>query len=145
MVFVLPGDSSGGSVLGARVVVKPASGNLVITALDFDLLLFRSVASIPFADAGYPADNAALALTEAMMQQLVCAISFVTGAWRNPAGALTAGAVGWQSVGVANREGFPFSSQGLPASGLRGVLQVKSAWTPGAIAQAITIDIDVDA
>ena len=47
-------------------VVTPASGNLVITALDFDLLLFRPNTNIPFADAGYPADNTALAVTSGM-------------------------------------------------------------------------------
>lgn len=136
------GDLHSGKVHGGRMVIRPASGSLVITALDLDLLLFRNEDNMPFAAAGYPADNAALALTEAQMKQLVAVVPFVAAAWRNPAGALTAGAVGWQAVTLAQPR--PFSvRRDLPAK-LVGLLQVKGAWTPTAIANDVTIDLDVE-
>lgn len=140
--FDLQGDIRSGKVLGARMVIQPASGNLVITALDLDLLIFRNETGIPFAAGGYPADNAALALTEAQMKELVAVIPFVTGAWRNPAGALTAGARGWQAVSLATPRPFALRTDERPA--LLGLLQVKGAWTPGAVVQAVTVDLDVE-
>lgn len=145
MRFGLQGDLRGARVCGARCVIKPASGNLVITACDFDLLLFRAGSNIPFADAGYPADNAALTLTEVMCREMVAVLPFVNGAWRNQLGALVAGTFGWQSVMLAGRDGARFSLDGIGSAGLVGLLQAKAAWTPGAVAQAINIELEVEA
>lgn len=141
--FDLQGDMQMGKVLGARMVIQPASGNLVITALDLDLLLFRNEDDMPFAAAGFPADNAALALTEAQMKELVAVVPFGAAAWRNPAGALTAGARGWQAATLSAPRPFSLKPNTRPA--LIGLLQVKGAWTPTAIAQAITVDLEVEA
>src|SRR6476620_12777440 len=58
-----------GRLTGCRAVVSAASGTIVLPA--FDLLLFRPEASIPFAAAGYPADNAALNVSLAAMKEKV--------------------------------------------------------------------------
>ena len=142
MEFVLQGDQFAGKIMGARMVVQPASGNLVITALDVDLLLFRNTTNIPFAPAGFPADNGVLTLTEAMCKDLVAVIPFVNGAWRNQLGALTAGTVGWQAVTLSQPRPFSLRTDVRPS--LIGLLQIKGAWTPGAVAQAITVDVDVE-
>lgn len=138
-----------GRISGCRCVVTPASGNLVITALDFDLLLFRPEASIPFAAAGYPADNAALAITAAAMKELVGIFRFTSGGWRNPAGALTAGVTGYQAQPLYSptstpRPYAPFNVVSTGASTLLGLIQMQGAWNPGNVVNALDFALDVD-
>jgi hypothetical protein len=117
-----------GLLVSALCTVTPASGNLVITALDFDLLLFRPDTDIPFAAGSYAADNAAMAISAAAYRNLVAVFSFTAGNWRNPAGALTAGATGWQASVPAVRPMIEFHT--LDTNNLIGVVQAKGAWTP---------------
>ena len=143
MTFTLPSDRFG-RLIGARCVVTPASGTLVITALDFDLLLFRPVTSVPFADAGYPADNAQMSITAAAMRELVGVFSFANGAWRNPLGALTASTSGWQAVAPTTRTlGYGFNV-GDVGSSLIGVVQVKAAWTPTGVINRFDFVLDCE-
>ncbi len=130
LTFILP--SPNGILTGCRCVVAPASSNLVITALDFNLLLFAPATSIPFAAGSYPADNTALAVTAAAMRELVAVFTFANAAWLNPAGALTAGVAGTQAVApvMANAK---FNLGGYPSQTLIGVLQATGAWTPTGI------------
>lgn len=133
-----------GRITGARCVVAPASGSLVITALDFDLLLFRPASDIPFAAGSFPADNAAMAITAAAMRQLVGVFAFANGAWRNPAGALTAGVAGVQAVAPSARSSYPFDVTDQATDTLVGVVQAKGAWTPGAVVNQFDFALDVD-
>lgn len=133
-----------GRLTGARCVVTPASSSLVITALDFDLLVFRPQDNVPFAAANYPADNAALAITDVAFRELVGHFVFANGAWRNPAGALTAGVTGWQAVAPATRTVYPFSLNGLSGSSLVGVVQCKGAWTPTGIVNRFDFTLDLE-
>jgi hypothetical protein len=143
ITFALPSDRNG-KLIGARCVVTPASGNLVITALDFDLLLFRPADSIPFAAAGYPADNAQMSITAAGLRELVGVFTFAAGAWRNPLGALTAGATGWQAVAPTTRTlGYSFNV-GDVGSSLIGVVQAKGAWTPTGIVNRFDFVLDCE-
>jgi hypothetical protein len=143
ITFALPGNRFG-RLIGARCVVTPASGNLVITALDFDLMLFRPAPSIPFADAGYPADNAQMSITAAAMRELVGVFTFAAGAWRNPLGALTTAATGWQAVAPTTRTlGYGFNVGDLGTS-LIGVVQVKGAWTPTGVVNRFDIALDLE-
>lgn len=142
---------SSGRISGARCVITPASGNLVITACDFDLLLFRPhTASIPFASGGYPGDNAALLISSAAQQELVGIFRFVNNAWRSPAGSVTvAGTNGYQSQPLYSpvatpRPYAPFNVDGLTYIGLLGLLQAQGTWTPGNVAQQFDIALDVD-
>lgn len=147
ITFNLPGKT--GRITGCSCVVTPASGNLVITALDFNLLLFRPVASIPFAAAGYPADNTALAVTAAAFRECVAKFSFVNGAWTNPAGALTAGVTGYQAViATTSRPYASFDTRGdygtPQADSLIGVIQVLAAWTPTGIVNRFDFALDLE-
>lgn len=130
----------GGSakVKGAKCVVTPNTSNVVITNFDFDLLLFRPVANIPFATGSYPADNAALTLTAAKYKELVCVIPFVNGAWRNPLGALTASTVACQFavpsvISPAVLDLSDFATTNALGDDLLGLMQAKAAWDPSAV------------
>lgn len=131
LTFVLP--SPNGILTGCRCVVAPASSNVVITALDFDLLLFAPATNVPFAAGSFPADNTAMAITAASFRELVATFSFVNSAWRNPAGALTAGVAGTQAVApvIANAR---FNLGAYSTTTLIGVVQVLAAWTPLGVA-----------
>lgn len=139
MTFTL--DVPAGRITGCSCVVTPASGNMVITACDFDLLLFPAGLSLPFASGSYAADNAALAISAAAMRELVGVFSFVNSAWRNPAGALTAGASGVQSVAPAARTSYAFNAGS--AQSLVGLVQAKGAWTPGAVVNRFDFALDI--
>jgi hypothetical protein len=146
LTFQLPLPS--GRITGARCVVTPASGNLVIAALDFDLLLFRPESSIPYAAGAFPADNAAFVTSAAAFRECVGYFRFAEGAWRNPAGALTAGVTGWQSVSTAvtavvDRGALHFNVSGL-ANSLIGCVQVLDIWTPGAVINRFDFVLDVE-
>lgn len=130
-----------GKLTGCRATVAPASANLVITALDFDLLIFRGAADIPFAAGAFPADNAALNVSAAAFRELVGIFAFVAGAWRNPAGAVTAGVAGHQSIRGQN---FPFDVSSAAKKSLIGVVQCKGAWTPGAVVNQFDFTLDVE-
>lgn len=143
MTFSLP-TSRTGMLFGARCTVAPASGNVVITALDFDLLLFRGATDIPFAAGSFTADNAQMSITAAAMRQLVGVFSFVNTAWRNPLGALTAGAAGWQAVGPSARTRYAFDVGSGAGASLIGVVQAKGSWTPTGIANQFDFELDFE-
>lgn len=133
----LPNGS--GLLFGAKCVAKAASSGLVTTNMAFDLLLFRPETSIPFAAGGYPADNAALSLTSAMLKQLVARFSFTAAGWVTSG--LETGA-GYQVVAPASGLPFmPFDLQGLNANYLRGIVQAKAAWDPGNVAQTLDFEL----
>lgn len=142
LTFTLPNERQG-ALRGARCVVTPASGNLVITALDFDLLLFRATGSIPFADGSFIADNAAMSITPAAFRELVGVFTFAAGAWRNPLGALTASTVGFQAVAPTARTRYLFNC-GSVTPALIGVVQAKGAWTPTGIINRFDFMLDCD-
>lgn len=143
LTFTLP-NRRAGFIRGARAVVTPASASLVITALDFDLLLFRPTTSIPFAAGSFAADNAAMAISAAAMRELIGVFSFVNSAWRNPAGALTAGASGWQAVAPTGRTAYAFNVSGGESVALIGVVQAKAAWTPTGIINQFDFALDIE-
>jgi hypothetical protein len=130
-----------GRIRGATCVIAPASGNLVITALDFDLLLFPKSTTIPFTAGSYPADNAAMAITEAAFKQMIGVYRFSSSAWRNPAGALTAGTVGYQTVAPQTLQ---MDTYDAAPQILYGVVQVLAAWTPGAVINTFSFNLMCD-
>lgn len=136
-----------GRISGCRCTVEPASSNLVIANFDFDLLIFRPGTNIPFATAGFPADNAALAVSAAAMRDLVAVFSFVNSGWRSPAGSKSvAGVAGQQSVLIASGRAFaPFNLSDLgAATTLPYLLQAQGAWNPGHVNQRFDFALDVD-
>lgn len=138
--------SGSGRITGCRAVVTPASGNLVIANCAFDLLIFRPETSIPFADAGYPADNTALTVSAAAMRELVAVFSFAAGAWRSPAGSVSAaGVAGYQAVGMNSARPFaPFDLAGLNVADLVGVVQAQAAWTPTGVVNRFDFALDIE-
>lgn len=143
--LIFPLTRSSGRLTGCRAVVTPASSNLVITALDFDLLIFKPATSIPFAAGSYPADNGAMAITAAAFGEIVGVFRFSSAAWRNPAGALTAGVTGYQAVtSYSGRPFEPFNVTGYASMNLLGVVQALGAWTPGAVINQFNFKLDLD-
>jgi hypothetical protein len=134
-------DNPTGRIVGCSAVVTPESGNLVITALDFDVLIFRPVADIPFAAGSFIGDNAPMAITPAAMRELVGVFTFAAGAWRNQLGVLTAGTTGWQAVAPAGRTGYHFDTLGTNT--LVAVVQAKGAWTPTGVVNRFDIALDM--
>lgn len=137
--------SGGGSgrITGARCVVTAASGTIVLPA--FDLLLFRPESNIPFAAAGYPADNAALNVTSAAMLQLVGVLAFSSTNWRNQAGGSTAaGTQIYQATGFVNRPYAPFNLDTTALQTILGLLQAQNTWTPTGVVNTFDIALDVD-
>lgn len=141
ITFSLPGAS--GAISGCRCIVTPASGNLVIAGLDFDLLLFRPATSVPFAAGSYPADNAALAVSALAFRNLVAVFQFFEGAWRNPAGLLTAGVTGAQRSLMADAAMAPFNVGGLSTRALYGLVQAQDAWTPTGVVNQFDFILDM--
>lgn len=134
-----------GRVTGARCLLWAASGTIVLPA--FDLLLFRPEAGIPFAAAGYPADNAALSVSIAAFRHLIGVLNFSASGWRNTAGGVTAsGPSIWQAAKVAGDRAYaPFNLASIPASqNLIGILQAQNTWTPGAVVNTFEFTLDVD-
>lgn len=133
-----------GRISAARCVVTAASGTIVLPA--FDLLLFRPEANIPFAAAGYPADNAALLISSAAYIQLIGVFSFPLTTWRNARGDAAAfGTVIRQAV--TDQNGRPYATFNLASTGgttLLGILQAQSAWAPGAVVNTFDFGLDVD-
>tara|TARA_R110000868_G_scaffold218849_3_gene469675 strand:+ start:1588 stop:2064 length:477 start_codon:yes stop_codon:yes gene_type:complete len=154
LTFNIPWTS--GQITSCSCVVTPASGNLVITNLDFQLLVFRPVASVPFAAGSFVADNAAMAITAASYRELVARFTFVNTGWQNPAGAFTTGVTGQQTVipgiGAASTRIYaPFYSGNEPGvvqrQQLIGVVQALAAWNDANVANRFdfALDLMVDA
>jgi hypothetical protein len=144
--FALPEGMSQGRILSLGLDIIPASGNLVITALDGFMWMWKS-ADAPAA----VADNAALSLTGGQMTDNVARFAFSNGAWINPLGALTASTAGHQhmtpaSHGVAGAP-FSFDNDGLAfnaARTLNGLIQITAAWNPGAVANVFHAHLDIE-
>jgi hypothetical protein len=133
-----------GRITGARCVVAAASATIVLPA--FDLLLFRPESGIPFAAAGYPADNAALNVSAAAMAEKVGIMAFSATGWRNQAGGATAaGPAVYQSVVLSSGRPYaPFNLASCGGSVVLGLLQAQNTWNPGAVVQTISLALDVD-
>jgi hypothetical protein len=147
-------NKGSGRLTGIRCVVTPASGSLVIANFAFDLLVFRPATNIPFAAAGYPADNAALTVSAAALRELVGIFRFTASNWRSPAGSKSvAGVAGYQAVGLGDasatdivvRPYAPFDLSNLSSTDdLLGLVQAQAAWTPGAVANQFDFVLDIE-
>lgn len=132
-----------GRISGVRAVLTAASGTIVFPA--FDLVLFRPQTSIPFAAAGYPADNAALNIASAAYAEVVAVLSFSATAWRNQAGGSTAaGLTAYQAVALPVRPYAPFNVTGLATQELRGLIHAQSAWDKANVAYTLDFALDAD-
>ncbi len=144
-----------GKILDASVDITPAAGNLVITALNFDLLIFRT----PDAPAAV-GDNVTHPITGAQRRKQVGRFLFDDGGWQNPLGAYAASTSGYQIVSAGNpvpiatptlydtyehAATFDFTGQTAAQRELTAVLQALAAWTPGAVVNTFGIRLTIDA
>lgn len=144
-----------GRILDASVDITPASGNLVITALNFDLLIFKTT-EVPAA----VGDNVTHPITGAQRRKQIARFLFDDGGWQNPLGAYAAGASGYQIVAVGapvplatptlyspyEYSGcFDFTGDTVTQRSLTAVLQVLANWTPTGVANTFGIRLTIDA
>jgi hypothetical protein len=139
-VFTLDGFNHG-HVHRASLTITPASGNLVITAADFDLILFKTddiIAAV--------GDNAVLSITAANRQLAIARFRFANGAWMNPLGALTASTSGFQEVAptLTTVQGNSFEFTQGETESITAVVQAIGAWNPTAVANTFGIELEID-
>lgn len=144
-----------GHIHGAMIDITPASGNLVITAADFELAIFHT-ADAPAA----VGDNVTHPISAATMAKAVGVFRFDDGAWSNPLGALTASTSGSQRVPshvvmplatptlqAHYNVGFPFTFEGkaIETRQFTAVLRALGAWTPTGVINTFGITLDIEA
>jgi hypothetical protein len=136
-------------IVRAGIAVTPASGNLVITAFDFALLVFKTK-DVPAA----VGDNVAFNVT-ALKRSLAAKFVFANGAWTAPNGGVAAGTDGFQEVlsAVSGASGaipgnvFDFTAGDANTAVGRQLtiaLQAQGAWTPLGVVNAFDIALDIE-
>lgn len=144
--FTMPGYLNKGRILALGLTITPASGNLVITALDGAVWVFHSGDELAAV-----ADNAAYTLTDTHLQEHVARFNFVNTAWTNGLGTLVAGATGLQHMIPANFgiQGAPFNFEDrslavTAARQFKAAVQIGAAWTPGLVIQTLKAHLDIE-
>lgn len=150
--FNLAGFSRG-KIMAAEIDLTAASGNVVTTASDFELMLFRT-ADVPAA----VGDNVTHPLTAEQRAKAVAIFRFDDTGWTGPLGTVAAGTSQHQAVMAhlvqplaANvpqapfYPGFYFDFEGQTAKTFTAVLRALAAWTPGAVINTIGITLDIEA
>lgn len=144
-----------GRILQASVDVTPASGNVVITAFNFDMIIFKTV-DVPAA----VGDQVTFPITGAQRRKQICRFLFDDGGWQNPLGAYTAGTSAYQVVQAGGPVPlatptlystyeyagcFDFTGDPITSRTLTAVFQVLATWTPTAVVNTFGIRLVVDA
>jgi len=152
-------DMSGftrGRIYAAEIDLTAASSNVVTTASDFELLIFRT----PDAPAAV-GDNVTNPITAATRAKAVAAFRFDDTGWTGPLGTVAAGTSQCQAVGAhlvkplatnVLQEFWPagfffdFTGQTLAQREFTAVLRALAAWTPTGIINTfgITLDLEVE-
>lgn len=142
-----------GLILAAGIDVTPASGNVVVTAFNFQMMLFKTP-DVPAA----VGDNITHPITGVQRRASIGTFVYDDGAWMNPLGAFAASTSAYQEVphtmslpiatpALTHSFGAPFDFTGsaISARELTAVFQVLAAWTPGAVANTFGIRLYIDA
>jgi hypothetical protein len=142
-----------GLILAAALDVTPASGNVVVTAFDVNMMLFKT----PDAPTAV-GDNVTHPISGATRRKAIGLFRFDDGGWVNPLGAFTASTSAYQEVphtmnlpiatpALTHSFGAPFdfTGQTLAQRELTAVFQVLAAWTPGAVVNTFGIRLYIDA
>ena len=150
--FDLSGFSRG-RILAAEIDLTAASGNVVTTAADFELALFRT-ADVPAA----VGDNVTHPITAVQRAAAVGLFRFDDTGWTGPLGTVAAGTSQHQAVGAhlvtptatpALQTLFPaglfFDFAGQTTRTFTAVLRALAAWTPTGIINTFGITIDIEA
>ena len=150
--FNLAGFSRG-KILAAEIDLTAASGNVVTTASDFELLIFRT-GDVPAA----VGDNVTHPITAEQRAKSVAIFRFDDTGWTGPLGTVAAGTSQHQAVGAhlvqplaANvpqypwPAGFFFDFEGQSTKTFTAVLRALAAWTPTAVINTFGITLDIEA
>jgi hypothetical protein len=145
-----------GRILAASIDLEAASGNVVITAANFLLHIFKT----PNAPAAV-GDNVTHPISAATRALSVGHWRFDAARWVNSLGAMNATGTtvhqktqaqavqpsGTPVLQVAHVPGHPFdfTGQAIDARQLTAVLQVLDAWTPTGIVNTFGITLDIEA
>lgn len=145
-------------ILAAEIDLTAASGNVVTTASDFELLLFRTP-EVPAA----VGDNVTHPIAAADRAKAVARFRFDDTGWTGPLGTVAAGTSQVQAVHptlvqplASNVPEYPyhpgfifsFSDLGAHVTGgrtLTAVLRALAAWTPTGIINTFGITLDIEA
>lgn len=149
--FNLAGFSRG-KILAAELDLTAASGNVVTTASDLELMIFRT-ADVPAA----VGDNVTHPITAVQRAASVAIFRFDDTGWTGPLGTVAAGTSQHQAVTAhlvqplaANVAQYPwpaglfFDFEGGTET-FTAVLRALAAWTPGAVVNTFGITLDIEA
>lgn len=143
-----------GRILAAEIDLTAASGNVVTTASDFELLLFRT-SEAPAA----VGDNVTHPITAAQRAAAVAAFRFDDTGWTGPLGTVAAGTsqvqaamahlvqplatpvlqAPWPVGNIFSFDGFPITERTLTV-----VLRALAAWTPTGVVNTFGITLDLE-
>lgn len=151
-VFDLSGFTEG-KIIGAEIDITAASGNVVTTALDLDLLVFRT-GDVPAA----VGDNVTNPIPAATRALAVGQFRFDDTGWTGPLGTVAAGTSQAQAVMPTMVQplatpvlqapwpsGYPFSFVGAGQKSFTAVLRALAAWTPTGVVNTIGITLKIEA
>jgi hypothetical protein len=150
--FEFPGFRSG-SIRTAAIDLAAASGNVVTTVLDLELLLFYTD-DVPAA----VGDNITSPIDANIRAKSIGYFRFDDTAWTGPLGTVAAGTSQFQqvtshmAVGSASptlqaiyQPGYFFNFDGKQTKSITAVLRALSAWTPTGIENTFGISLTFDA
>ena len=140
-------------LLSCEMDLTAASGNVVTTAGNFEVVLFRT-AEVPAA----VGDNVTNPITAAQRAIAVGDFVFDDTGWVGPLGTAAAGTSQHQAVTAhyvqptatpvlhfPSDGGYPFSFDGVNAETLTMVLRATAAWTPTGIINTFGVTLNVEA
>ena len=141
-----------GRLFAAEIDLTAASGNVVTTASDFELLIFKT-ADVPAA----VGDNVTHPIAAASLALAVGRYRFDDTGWNGPLGTVAAGTSQIQAVTPTLVQplatnvphypwpaGFPFDFGPDDTTTFTAVLRALAAWTPGAVVNTFGITLDIE-
>jgi len=143
-----------GKILAAEIDLTPASGNVVTTAADFELQIYRT-SEVPAA----VGDNVTNPISAVNRAKSIAIFRFDDTGWTGPLGTVAAGTSQHQAVGahlvqpsatpslqILFPAGYFFSLEDQTTKTFTAALRVLAAWTPTGIVNTfgITLDIEVE-
>lgn len=142
-----------GRIKAAAVDITAASSNVVTTAADLEILVFRTD-DVPAA----VGDNTTNPLTAPVRATAIGGFRFDDTGWTGPLGTVAAGASQFQAVlphlvqPLATpvlqspfSDGFSFDLRSVETKELTVVVRALAAWNPGNVANTIGITLDIEA
>lgn len=141
-----------GRILAAEIDLTAASGNVVTTASDLELLIFRT-GDVPAA----VGDNVTNPIAAAVRALAVARFRFDDTGWTGPLGTVAAGTSQVQAVMATLVQplasnvpeyphvyGCPFVFGESDTMTFTAVLRALAAWTPGAVINTFGITLDIE-